>query len=909
MGLFRSKKWKSSADNVALAVQVSEGDLQDSTDFVAEAMKGWDGAPARMVSPSRSPSVLKSESVPDLRRTTSSLPDVSASRPSKENSRTQLDTSGEESAFEELDEEDETRQLPSCHVVEATENHTATVIWLHGYGDQGSYFNQLPAALSVPWCRFIFPNAPTVVVDDGGDQGGSVSLNSWFEAQEVPSMGDAMFSQEGGLAASAKVIQRIVANETRSGVPAQRIVLAGFAQGGVVAMQAAVGCRHRLAGLVVMSSWLPREGQSLKMSRASRRMKALFCHGHADPVVSVRRGKEAYHRLQTLGVHAEFREYAHMAHDFCPPELRDIKSFIMNAVPKWERLHTAKSNPLVMEGPCQKRADHGIQGMRPWGARFLVLRDNVVAAYASEADHDRGEGVLAEHDLAHCSVAASDKKKPGRSIEVSDVNETSTYYHFSSHEEREEWLRVMYESQDWQKQEDQRRMLMSVQDVPNMDAVVRKGGLHSSCLCLPSFSSCLPTLIRTSRACTNPSLPVQPVMTQRAAKWENLVFSGGGVKVMAFPAALSVIADAYGDDGPSLRWVKRVAGVSGGSVLAIAVACGCTVEDMLEVSHDFNVGEIADSIQRSSTLQTMRRLFNNWGAFDGGVLAEKVDALIYRFTGLSGATFQQLYDHTGILLKIFATSLRNGDLIEFSALRTPHDQVAMASRCSMAVPFLFDAMPTSEGDLLVDAALIDNCPVGCFDEGDKRNDKTLAFWLATRINPQQAAPRSVSSFCVRMIDLVLFMQQKQQKLSFYDDDRVMWVKSPDIPISTFRLSASEQALLYRCGRSSARHFLRSTEPRTPYDHVGHHVTRDHNLKTRFMTRALGQRVPAADASERWRDYFKNEKEDTEIELFVRYWLAGRQRKVALLPRLGKAGEREPGESMPRGATLSPPPGL
>lgn len=51
--------------------------------------------------------------------------------------------------------------------------------------------------------------------------------------------------------------------------------------------------------------------------------------------------------------------------------------------------------------------------MRPWGARFLVLRDNVVAAYASEADHDRGEGVLAEHDLAHCSVAASDKKKPG----------------------------------------------------------------------------------------------------------------------------------------------------------------------------------------------------------------------------------------------------------------------------------------------------------------------------------------------------------------------------------------------------------------------------------------------------------------------------------------------------------------
>ncbi len=55
------------------------------------------------------------------------------------------------------------------------------------------------------------------------------------------------------------------------------------------------------------------------------------------------------------------REYAHMAHDFCPPELRDIKSFIMGSVPKWEGLLTAKSNPAVMEGVCQKRADYGMQ--------------------------------------------------------------------------------------------------------------------------------------------------------------------------------------------------------------------------------------------------------------------------------------------------------------------------------------------------------------------------------------------------------------------------------------------------------------------------------------------------------------------------------------------------------------------
>ena len=112
----------------------------------------------------------------------------------------------------------------------------------------------------------------------------------------------------------------------------------------------------------------------------------------------------------------------------------------------------------------------------------------------------------------------------------------------------------------------------------------------------------------------------------------------------------------------------------------------------------------------------------------------------------------------------------------------------MAARCSMSVPFLFDAVPTSEGDLLVDAALVDNCPVTCFDDPlpASPNPKTLAFWVATKENPSQAAPRSIRAFCMRMVDLVLFMQHRVQKLSFMDDERVLWVQAPDIPISTFR---------------------------------------------------------------------------------------------------------------------------
>jgi len=254
----------------------------------------------------------------------------------------------------------------------------------------------------------------------------------------------------------------------------------------------------------------------------------------------------------------------------------------------------------------------------------------------------------------------------------------------------------------------------------------------------------------------------------------------------------------------------------------------------------------------------------------GDILAHKVDDIIQKQTGLSGATFQQLYDHTGILLKIYATSLRTGELLEFSAMRTPNDQVCVASRCSMAVPFLFDAVVTKEGDRLVDGSVIDNCPVWCFDEelsssavsvagvgtgaaggavgsgrlsvdsadfagqrgGDPRrnsrlqpaavrvqraltsknlkqivaddttgtlwikNPRTLALWIQTGRDSQQAAPRSLQNFCVRVGDLVLHMLQQQQKETYLEDERVVWVQTPEIPISTFRLDHVLQAKLY-----------------------------------------------------------------------------------------------------------------
>uniref|UniRef100_A0A7S1E6P0 PNPLA domain-containing protein n=2 Tax=Hemiselmis andersenii TaxID=464988 RepID=A0A7S1E6P0_HEMAN len=297
----------------------------------------------------------------------------------------------------------------------------------------------------------------------------------------------------------------------------------------------------------------------------------------------------------------------------------------------------------------------------------------------------------------------------------------------------------------------------------------------------------------------------------------------------------------------------------------------------------------------------MRRLMSSYGVNDGTVLARKVDDVIHQYTGLRCATFSQLYDHTGILLKIFATSMRNGGLIEFSAQKTPHDEVAMAARCSMTVPFLFDAVPTSEGDLLVDAALIDNCPVWCFDEPKGNpmpgsgpsslapgeapsNPKTLAFWVASQEAPQHIAPRSIRSYCVRMIEIGLFMQQRVQKQSFWDDDRVLWVQAPDIPISTFRLDPQIEQLLHRCGMRSARQFIRR-ERSDMHKHKSFEGQADSKSKVKRGVTQAGM-----DDGEMGRgahtEWIKEKSTQTAIDRFVRYWLSDRQRTAPLLPAFG-----------------------
>ncbi|EKX40760.1 hypothetical protein GUITHDRAFT_142536 [Guillardia theta CCMP2712] len=784
-------------------------------------------------------------------------------------------------------------------VVDPQEEHTGTIIWLHGMGHEAQDFvdGDLPCALDVPWCRFIFPHAPQPQEDQR--KGGKSQEGRWFE-------GDLKFDHLGeveGLQRSVTLVHRLIREQTsgKGGVPSKRICLVGFGHGGIVAMLAALTCRQQVGGLVVLSSWFPKflaglsDGfsiQGLTLSPTSRRTPTLVCHGLGDSIVPCKEGKEASMRLTSFGLNVEYKEYAFMAHDFCTPELVDVQRFLVQGVPRVERLLSLKHNPFTKYGFAMRQATWGIKKMKIWESRYLALVDNNLIGYGSEREFTSGKKPVEEWDLEVVRIAPCDKKRAGKSIEIVMEKDRRSFLLFDTMKERDEWLQALTSSQTWQNEEKERQRRVTIMESQMHLAAGREQ--VTSCLdwdmvrrlvkVVGSFPSLLSFTDRANREEDEdpPQRPVdwsyldflrrtvpsfrapcivsripQPVSSflpvnvfavneqeesssssfhlwrsrkhrMSTPQWENLVFSGGGVKVLAFPPALAVIANCFGDQ---MCW-----------------------ED------------IADETERATAIlqtpSTLSRLLNDFGAVNGEILAQKVghgkevDEIIHRYTGLSGATFKQLYDHTGILLKIFATSLRSGDLIEFSASRTPNDQVAMAARCSMSVPFLFDAVWTKEGDRLVDGAVIDNCPVWCFDEDDNstrsrsatlENQKTLAFWIATGRDPQQE--------------------------QYKTDSRVLWVQAPEIPISTFRLDHAMQAKLYASGARSAREYL------------SRHLVPGSIMRSWLLPHMVTQ---GDDDTKAHRQKFKQDSALlARIKSFVRFWLTHRRRKLALLSPLNR----------------------
>jgi phospholipase/carboxylesterase len=201
---------------------------------------------------------------------------------------------------------------------------TATVVLLHGLGADGFDFVpiveelRLPEALAV---RFVFPHAPLrpVTVNAG------YVMRAWYDIKAFTPEGRA---DAAGLAESVERVNAYLEQEVARGMPAARIVLAGFSQGGAVALSAGLRFRERLAGLLGLSTYLPFPARlAAEKSGANAGVPILMCHGRMDPVVPVAMGIEARDVLSAHGYAVEWHEYP-IEHEVCAAELAETARWL-----------------------------------------------------------------------------------------------------------------------------------------------------------------------------------------------------------------------------------------------------------------------------------------------------------------------------------------------------------------------------------------------------------------------------------------------------------------------------------------------------------------------------------------------------------------------------------------------------
>lgn len=202
-----------------------------------------------------------------------------------------------------------------------------SIIWLHGLGADANDFAPLVPELVRPhWpaIRFVFPNAPVQPVTVNG----GMRMRSWYDIVSFDLAGRA---DPKGVDESVARVEALVAREVARGIPASRIVLAGFSQGGAVTLAAGLRRTEPLAGLVALSTYLPLDTAALARlgdtPATARRQPVFVAHGRQDPVVPFAAGQDAARRLRELGMDVAFHDYP-MAHQVCMEEVDDLRAWL-----------------------------------------------------------------------------------------------------------------------------------------------------------------------------------------------------------------------------------------------------------------------------------------------------------------------------------------------------------------------------------------------------------------------------------------------------------------------------------------------------------------------------------------------------------------------------------------------------
>lgn len=198
------------------------------------------------------------------------------------------------------------------------------VIWLHGLGADGNDFVPLvPELVREGWpaIRFVFPHAPVRPVTING----GMAMRAWYDIRE---MDLANRADEQGVAESVVQVEALIAREVERGIPASRIFLAGFSQGGAVTLAAGLRRSEPLAGLVGLSTYVPgAQGAQAALVEGATRQPVFMAHGSQDPVVPYMAGKQSAGLMRRIGFQVDWHVYP-MQHQVCAEEIADLSAWL-----------------------------------------------------------------------------------------------------------------------------------------------------------------------------------------------------------------------------------------------------------------------------------------------------------------------------------------------------------------------------------------------------------------------------------------------------------------------------------------------------------------------------------------------------------------------------------------------------
>jgi phospholipase/carboxylesterase len=210
--------------------------------------------------------------------------------------------------------------------IETGPNPTASILVMHGLGADGNDFvpiaNEMDLSAVGP-VRFVFPNAPVmpVTINSG------YRMPAWYDI-----LGPGQPEDEAGLRSSQAAIESLIANEKKRGVPAHRIVIAGFSQGCAMTFMTALRHPERLAGIVGLSGYLPVAGTLAAERHPANQKTPIFqAHGLRDGVIPIARAADSRDALKALGYEVEWHEYP-MEHSVCMEEIADLNRFLLRVL-------------------------------------------------------------------------------------------------------------------------------------------------------------------------------------------------------------------------------------------------------------------------------------------------------------------------------------------------------------------------------------------------------------------------------------------------------------------------------------------------------------------------------------------------------------------------------------------------